>query len=110
MQRLVILVIASFAVLPAHAGKGCGAEVDFGGLCTMVAGEEQCQSLSEAIKFLPPFMRPPTAEEAQAMMDAKCEELRKAGKLHAITSALKMLLTNPIKALKLLFGMAAIAN
>ena len=89
--------------------KGCGVEADFGGLCNMVAGEESCTQMSETIAFMPAFMRPPTKEEAQAMMDAKCDELYKAGRMYAIKKALKMLLTNPIKALKLLFGMAEIA-
>ena len=100
--RSLVLVLALFAGT-AHA-KGCGAEVDVGGLCDMALGSEQCQQISQAISFLPAAVRPPTAAEAQAAMDKKCDELRKAGQLYLIKKMIMSVIKAPYRAVKAIFS------
>ena len=62
----------------------------------MALGTEKCEQIGTGIAFLPSFMRPPSAEEAKAAMDKKCDELKRGGVIYAIKKFLK----NPAKAVK----------
>ena len=96
MKSWLLLVLLVLFAGSAQAGKGCGVEPDFGGLCSMALGTEHCEQFASGVAFLPSFMRPPTAEEAKAAMDKKCDELKRAGIVYAIKKFFK----NPAKAVK----------
>ena len=98
MNSLVLLL--ALVAGSAQAKKGCGVELDIGGVCGMTLGNEQCQQISEAIAFLPSALRPPTQAEAQEMMDKKCDEIRQSGQIYLIKKAIIGFLKNPFKTIQ----------
>ena len=100
VRFLSLLVVMVAATVEGKKLKGCGIEFEIEGLCETALGlyfdkveaADYCHKIGEATKFLPSYMRVPTAEEAQALMDRKCQEAKRKVFWYAVRRKL-----NPFK-------------